>query len=290
MLKKLFANNWLPYMAADTGLLGGDDGTEDDDLTDFDDDDDLKALLSDDGTEDDDLKEDDDQDTETPETEPEPEPKPEEKMIPQSEVDRIIGERLARERKIHEDRIAHEVEAQKQKETVDQYFAGRYQEELKKWTDLGYEQEVAAKIAQQDVNKEYRIWQTEQELERLQQQQILNDKTSGYYAERSKAMASDPMVAKYIKEIDEFSQNGEVLDFDTAADFIVGKMARKGDLLSKIKTTTEQKTLANVNRRSKKSVEKGSSAASPAANSLTRDELLMAKRLGISPKEYAKNK
>jgi phage I-like protein len=38
------------------------------------------------------------------------------------------------------------------------------------------------------------------------------------------------------------------------------------------------------------SVEKGGSAATAGAGSLNKSELAMAKRLGISPKEYAKNK
>lgn len=296
MFKKLlFGLNWLPFMAADDGLPGGNDDATDDDLEDLDEDD-LKALLEPD-------KEDDSDDPEQQDDEGEEDSmgdegdegkktktESEQKKFTQEDLERIIGERLARERKTQEEKAAQEKEAQKQKEELDQWWETKYQEQMKIWVDLGYEEEVAAKLAGADVAKEYRLWQAEERIKQYEQQQKAGSKTSQYVADRAAAIAKNPMAARYIQEIDDFAQNGTVLDFQTAMKFVLGDKLASGELMDIIKTTTEQKTLANVDKRAKKSVEKGGSGASSGAGSLSREERLMAKRLGVSEKVYAANK
>ena len=285
MLIDLFGFNWQPYLIPDTGVTGGDD-TVDDDLEEIDADE-LKNLLENDDSEEDTNPEEVEEETKEEEEEP---PKSETKLFTQEDIDRIIGERLARERRIQEERAIQEAEARKQEQEMNRWWGNRQQEQIKRWTDLGYEEEVAVNLAREDVAREYRLWQAEERLRQYEVQQQQGSKTTQYMTDRNEYIAKNPLAAKYIQEIDDFAQNGSVLDFQTAMKFILGDKLIAGDLLDSIKTTTEQKTLANVSKRSKMSVEKGGSAATAGAGSLNKSELAMAKRLGISPKEYAKNK
>lgn len=285
MLIDLFGFNWQPYLIPDTGVTGGDD-TVDDDLEEIDADE-LKNLLENDDSEEDTNPEEVEEETKEEEEEP---PKSETKLFTQEDIDRIIGERLARERRIQEERAIQEAEARKQEQEMNRWWETRQQAQVKRWTDLGYEEEVAVNLAREDVAREYRLWQAEERLRQYEVQQQQGSKTTQYMTDRNEYIAKNPLAAKYIQEIDDFAQNGAVLDFQTAMKFVLGDKLIAGDLLDSIKTTTEQKTLANVSKRSKMSVEKGGSAATAGAGSLNKSELAMAKRLGISPKEYAKNK
>ena len=285
MLIDLFGFNWQPYLIPDTGVTGGDD-TVDDDLEEIDADE-LKNLLENDDSEEDTNPEEVEEETKEEEEEP---PKSETKLFTQEDIDRIIGERLARERRIQEERAIQEAEARKQEQEMNRWWGNRQQEQIKRWTDLGYEEEVAVNLAREDVAREYRLWQAEERLRQYEVQQQQGSKTTQYMTDRNEYIAKNPLAAKYIQEIDDFAQNGAVLDFQTAMKFVLGDKLIAGDLLDSIKTTTEQKTLANVSKRSKMSVEKGGSAATAGAGSLNKSEIAMAKRLGISPKEYAKNK
>ena len=286
MLIDLFGFNRQPYLMPDTGVTDGDDGTVDDDLDEIDPDE-LKNLLENDDSEEDTNPEEVEEETKEEEEEP---PKSETKLFTQEDIDRIIGERLARERRIQEERAMQEAEARKQEQEMNRWWETRQQEQIKRWTDLGYEEEVAVNLAREDVAREYRLWQAEERLRQYEVQQQQGSKTTQYMTDRNEYIAKNPLAAKYIQEIDDFAQNGAVLDFQTAMRFVLGDKLIAGDLLDSIKTTTEQKTLANVSKRSKMSVEKGGSAATAGAGSLNKSELAMAKRLGISPKEYAKNK
>jgi hypothetical protein len=285
MFNDLFGFNWQPYLIPDTGVTGGD-GTVDDDLEEIDADE-LKNLLENDDSEEDTNPEEVEEETKEEEEEP---PKSETKLFTQEDIDRIIGERLARERRIQEERAIQEADARKQEQEMNRWWGNRQQELIKRWTDLGYEEEVAVNLAREDVAREYRLWQAEERLRQYEVQQQQGSKTTQYMTDRNEYIAKNPLAAKYIQEIDDFAQNGSVLDFQTAMKFVLGDKLIAGDLLDSIKTTTEQKTLANVSKRSKMSVEKGGSAATAGAGSLNKSELAMAKRLGISPKEYAKNK
>ena len=285
MLIDLFGFNWQPYLIPDTGVTGGDD-TVDDDLEEIDADE-LKNLLENDDSEEDTNPEEVEEETKEEEEEP---PKSETKLFTQEDIDRIIGERLARERRIQEERAIQEADARKQEQEMNRWWGNRQQEQIKRWTDLGYEEEVAVNLAREDVAREYRLWQAEERLRQYEVQQQQGSKTTQYMTDRNEYIAKNPLAAKYIQEIDDFAQNGLVLDFQTAMKFVLGDKLIAGDLLDSIKTTTEQKTLANVSKRSKMSVEKGGSAATAGAGSLNKSEIAMAKRLGISPKDYAKNK
>ena len=285
MFNDLFGFNWQPYLIPDTGVTGGDD-TVDEDLEEIDADE-LKNLLENDDSEEETNPEEVEEETKEEEEEP---PKSETKLFTQEDIDRIIGERLARERRIQEERAIQEADARKQEQEMNRWWGNRQQEQIKRWTDLGYEEEVAVNLAREDVAREYRLWQAEERLRQYEVQQQQGSKTTQYMTDRNEYIAKNPLAAKYIQEIDDFAQNGLVLDFQTAMKFVLGDKLIAGDLLDSIKTTTEQKTLANVSKRSKMSVEKGGSAATAGAGSLNKSEIAMAKRLGISPKEYAKNK
>ena len=109
----LFGFNWQPYLIPDTGVTGGDD-TVDDDLEEMDADE-LKNLLENDDSEEDTNPEEVEEETKEEEEEP---PKSETKLFTQEDIDRIIGERLARERRIQEERAIQEADAGKQEQEI----------------------------------------------------------------------------------------------------------------------------------------------------------------------------
>ena len=113
MFNDLFGFNWQPYLIPDTGVTGGDD-TVDDDLEEIDADE-LKNLLENDDSEEDTNPEEVEEETKEEEEEP---PKSETKLFTQEDIDRIIGERLARERRIQEERAIQEADARKQEQEM----------------------------------------------------------------------------------------------------------------------------------------------------------------------------
>lgn len=97
----------------------------------------------------------------------------------------------------------------------------------------------------------------ERENQELRQKMDSFQKQQAYNTERQKYM-SDPYVKKYLQEIDQFSQNGTVLDFATAKNYVIGQKVTEEGLAEDIKTGAHSKTLADMKKQSKHKVQKGS--------------------------------
>jgi hypothetical protein len=103
-------------------------------------------------------------------------------------------------------------------------------------------------------------------------------------------VSKNPLVAKYIKEIDAFAQNGMAgVDFMVAAKYVLGEKIASGELLDTVTSAVEQKTLKNVGKRQKIGVEKDSQPGASTKPKLTAEQKRICRNLGISEKLYLSN-
>jgi len=268
-------------------LFAEPEGTEDDDPEDVDDeleqdDDDLdiEALVS---------GEEETEEDDGAESEEEAEQEPDEyastaeaKTFTEEDVNRIIQERLARDRKSQAVRELEQITGM----GIDDIIAYTRNNKIEaRAEELG----ISTDEARAMLEKEERLAKIEQELAEERRQREFITKTIAYNQAKAK-YANNPLIKKYEKEIDAFSGNGMIADFEVAMNYILGQKVIDGEILNDIKAAAEQKTLANVAKRSKVAPEKGGQGGVSLASSLTKQEKLIAAALGISPKEYARNK
>ena len=297
MFKKLFGFYFfMPFMDEDDGTPAGggsdtneefkDESSEDEEASA----DDLLAALTGEDTEEDEPKEEEEKGDEKPEeklVEKKEEPP---KTFTQADIDRIIGERLARERKTQEEQNSRLHQEQQQQQQVQQWYNDRLNAKTTRYEEvMGLDKDTALKLATEDMQGELKVKQVEIQLQEQQKQVAVTQQVSKYNQDKSETVTKNPVIAKYLKEIDEFSGGGSQLDFDTAMKYVIGGKIVSGELTNDIKTAAEQKTLKNVSKRSKIGTEKGGQSSSTASQ-LTKDELLMCKALGVTPKTYAANK
>jgi hypothetical protein len=285
-------------MLADGPASGGGfvDESEDDDLKnadDGDDDEDLEGLLAPD--DDDDEDEGDDQGDEEQETPGDDKKNPEKQgenviTLTQEQLDEIIEKRLARDRRVREEQETARVEQKRQEEQLRQQLSVRFNAKVKQLTDMGFDEESAKAAAEEDVQNHLRILRLEKELDDSKKRDANVSFMVKYNQEKNDLLSKNPLAAKYVKEIDAFSQNGTLVDFETAMNYVLGKKVSEGVLLKDIKAATEQKTLANINKRQKAKVEGGSQPGESKQVDLSPQERRLAKNLGLTPKEWAESK
>ena len=189
--------------------------------------------------------------------------KPAEKMYTkaelQAEIDRVLADRLARERaKIDADKQFEKRQAEADAEAKT-YWSEMQADQEKYFVNLGFDEAEAKKLATKEVKREQRIARLENELVNAKQQIEVTGKSTGYERQKQAVLSGNPQLVPYANmyaaEIDAFSQGGAIVDYETAMNLILGQKFASGELLKKVKTTAEQKTLANVNGRQKVKVE-----------------------------------
>jgi len=290
-----------PMLAPDTGSAGSPgsfaDESEDDDPAEADDDD-VKGLLAPDNDEEDEPEEEEtpEEDTAKPDQEKKADPAEEEDAKPkvtltQEELDRIITERLARDRRVRAEEEAARAEQKSREDQYHRQVQARYDAKVKRFTDLGFDEEVAKAAAYEEVEKEVRLAQLESELAERKKQDAKITGMIQYNQQKNEVLAKIPLAAKYIKEIDAFAQSGAVLDFETAASYVIGQKVASGELLNDIRTAAEQKTLANIGKRAKTKVEGGSLPGDTSRQvTLSPQERKLCRNLGLTEKEWIESK
>jgi hypothetical protein len=253
---------------------------------------DQEGLEPDDPDEPDDDADDDDSDDEDEGDEPEPD---KDKPVTQEEIDRIVESRLARERVKFEKQLA-DVKAQQQTDQTakqqqaqdNSYLKQIYATEYQAQIEAGVTEQQAASRAQREVDREARslVVDRRQQASDAKAQQF--ERRADYSDAKTAAISETPYVAKYLKEIDEFSGKGALVDFPTAMAFVVGQKVLSGELGTDMRSAAEQATLKNVNARGKKKVEGGTSAggAGDRTPKMSPSEMKYAKALGVKPEEY----
>jgi hypothetical protein len=243
---------------------------------------------------------DDDDDTESePTEETEPVVPPAKSNLPatQEDLDELIEGRLARQSKQFEKEIER-IRADQQQLTQtelnkqqfaewDKYTQQMFNQSYQSLTNAGYDDALAKAFAHESVKNEITRLQLQQEQEARRKQE---ERVSGmimYSQQKSSYISKNPLVAKYVEEIDEIAQNGEKVDFETAANYVLGKKVISGEIQDIVKAVTEQKTLKNIDSRKRIAVESAGLPGKDDSVSLTREQRKMARALGISEKEYS---
>ena len=133
--------------------------------------------------------------------------------------------------------------------------------------------------------------QKDQKLKQLETQHMQTQvqiKQLNYDREKTKHMNS-PYIKRYEAEIDEFAfsnvGSGIVLDFETAANFILGK--HMNEILSGAKTGAEQKTLKDVAKRGKTSPVDATQSGTAETTTISPAQKRLAVMFGLDPKEIA---
>lgn len=133
--------------------------------------------------------------------------------------------------------------------------------------------------------------QKDQKLKQLETQHMQTQvqiKQLNYDREKTKHMNS-PYIKRYEAEIDEFAfsnvGSGIVLDFETAANFILGK--HMNEILSGAKTGAEQKTLKDVAKRGKTSPVDATQSGTAETTTISPAQKRLAVMFGLDPKEVA---
>lgn len=150
--------------------------------------------------------------------------------------------------------------------------------------EYGVDEDEARRILEEREELEFR-----REQERTwQEQQTANQRQAAYFQEKQQYL-NHPMVRKYEREIDQFAQGGMAIDFVPAMNYVLGQKVLNGEVTNTIRNSAEQRTLRNVQQRGK-ATPMGGSVGGPQAVSLSNQEKRIAEMLGISPKEYAREK
>lgn len=230
--------------------------------------------------EEDNTVEDDSEDTEEEKTEehtPEHEPK-----FTQEDINRIIAERLARDRK---SQLVKELESLVGMDISGIVDYARQQRVVQKAEELGIPEEDAERI----LKSEEQMEEAERRMAAYEQQLQAFQSVVLYGQEKSKYL-SNPLVKKYEREIDNFARGGLECGFVPAMNYVLGQKVLSGEITKQMQNAAEQKTLANISKRSKIAVEKATGAAPDKSSYLTPQEKQIAARLGLSYKEYAEEK
>lgn len=151
---------------------------------------------------------------------------------------------------------------------------------------------ISVEEAVQIVNDEFTARKSTAKQRTAEVEQVITNKQTQYEKEKAEYMKK-PKTALFVKEfgkeIDELSQNGTMLSFELALNQVVGKHITAGDLGEKIKQGATQKTLKNVNKRSKAKPLSGTQKGG-AKVSLDSFEEQLADGLGLTKKEMAESK
>ncbi len=97
-----------------------------------------------------------------------------------------------------------------------------------------------------------------QEVYRRQERAALQNQMA-YQQARTKHV-NDPLAQRYAADVDALTKGGMVLDYEAGLRYVLGDKLVAGDLRDFLKTSTEQQTLANVEKRAKVKVEGGGQA------------------------------
>lgn len=199
----------------------------------------------------------------------------------QDDVNRIVQERLARDRKSQLVRELEELAGMDIEGIVNYARQNRIRAKAE---EMGISEEEAQRI----IENEEKAKIMEEQMKELQAQQQATIKAIKYGQDKLKYI-NNPLVKKYEKEIDDFAQGGLMLEFEPAMNYILGQKLLNGELLEQMKEGIEKKTLANVTKRSKIAVEK-TQTGGQSSEYLSPTERRIAAMLGVSPKEYLEEK
>lgn len=204
-----------------------------------------------------------------------------EKTFTQSELDRIIGERLAREREKYKG-IDTEMQAAKR---FAELVGVPIHEAVKRLEEEAAREQAENMAKQMGVNPEYaqRLMQAEGKMQQLEKQnqtivqQMINEK-------QRMELKNAPFFSDYESKINELVSNIPGVDVKTAYYYVIGD--HLNEILQNASAGARQKTLAEIQKNAKSFVE-GSGGGDSGTVSIPREMVEMAKVYGVSPQRLA---
>lgn len=209
-------------------------------------------------------------------------PAAEEPRFTQAELERIIGERLSRDRKTTAVRQLEAIAGAPLEDLVSDYRTQQVERAQEQFAMT--EDEAATYVGQQE---ELRGLKAQQQF--MQQQQESMQQMMAYQQEKAKTLAGNPLAKKYEAEIDQFSGMGTALPFEAAMAYVVGQKVLAGEVLDTVRQAAQQQTLANVRKRAQVAPE-SPQAGAPQGGGMSPQERIVAARLGLTPKEYVEER
>lgn len=250
--------------------------------------------------------EDDDDDPADPDPDPDREPEPETEpnqaqaqakagpTFTQEDVNRIVQERLHRANQAAAQRLAsvQALEALYGK-PIDQILSDHQEQQIRDYADQHMiDEEEARRI----VTERARLAALEAEAEATRKQMAETEARLKYEQVKADYLKTNEhqrdLIRQYESEIDVVAANGNV-DFDVAVAFVLGKKVLEGGLLDTVKTSTQKKMIADMQKRQRATPPAGGSVSGaqkdPSAG-LTKQELELARIFGVNPKNVAARK
>jgi len=232
-----------------------------------------------------------DKQTKQPPKQQESEKKPE-KTFTQEEVNRMIQDRLNRQRKQFEQSYTqvNSKLAELERLTgmdVDSIATNIRQAQVKaRADDWGISEDEARNI----LENEQKAQKMEHQLRQQQQQNEQTQRMVNYDRDKQKLMSKYPQIKGYEQEIDAFAQNGAALNFEPAMKYVLGQAILEGKI--DVEKDVEQKVLANTKKKGKTKPEKAGSGggADSSIDALSKQEKILARNLGLSYKDFLASK
>ena len=206
-----------------------------------------------------------------------------------AEVNRIIPERLARDRKTQQVQQIEKLTGMPLEQVRESIINNLIEAKAE---ELGCSVEEAKMIIQPKLDlatvtaeKEQETSQKNEVLAAMQQLQYTQDKSN--YLRKPKLA---PIVKACETEIDAFTKNGSILSFEDGMKYVLGQKLASGELIDNMTAGAEQKALRNNAQKKKAapSIQKG--GGNKSTTTLTKEERQYCANLGVDPKDYAVEK
>ena len=276
----------------DLTVDANDTDTDDIDDTDDTEDVDLEELLKDISEDEEDSDEEsDEEETEEVDEQQETEPKEsdEERFNRRviEEVNRIIPERLRRDRKTQVVANIEQLTGMTLEQVSEQILNNMVE-------DMADSLGISDEEAREQIMQKYELAQIKADnaLKKQEQEEVNAAMQSVKYLQDKQNYLRNPKLTRLLQdneaEIDAFTQNGAILSFEDGMKYILGAKLANGELLQKIQAGAEQKTMRRKQKQGKAAPQTKSSGSKSGATTLTKEQRAYAANLGVSDKDYAK--
>ena len=201
-------------------------------------------------------------------------PNTNEKLLPQEEVNKIIGSARIKGREVEE--------SAKALEEMTGLKLPQIMQQLKEREAKTYAEEhmLPEEEAKRIVTDRYKSQQLEKQMLDIHARQQMQQRQM-HYAREKEQYLNNPLVKKFEKEIDQASGYGERLGWTAAMNFIMGQKLIEGKIQDNIAAATEKRV--NKKRSTMAPITQGGAAAS--SGSIPKEVSFFAKELGINPRE-----
>lgn len=208
------------------------------------------------------------------------------------ELNRIIPQRLARDRKTQQVQELEQITGMTLEQIREQVIENAVIDTADR---MGISEEEAREIVKQ--KHENAGYKAEKQTKAEEEAELSEAMKQVKYLESKTEYTRQPRLARIltkevVDQIDDFTKNGKILSFEDGAKYILGDQVVNGKLASKMQAGAEQKAKRSAATSGGKATPKGGGGAakSDGIGSLTRQDRFMASMLGVDPRDWAAEK